>query len=1016
MRRIALFIYMKKISLIVLSIAAGCMLWSCEDLPGTDIPKGDEITFAANIGAFQVKSTDTGFEDGDAIGLYALEPVNAVNVKLTVRDGVLTPESPVYWGEGQTAATAFYAYYPYSASFVPTGETLFSLPTNQSTKATYCSCDIMGANTAAAPDGGAVRLNFMHLLSKVEITLTGSLAASVSKVEIKDIPVKANIKVSDREVTASTENGTVTACPVELAGGAKAWWAIVIPGTNLSPTVVVTTSDGQVFEYVTPTVQNFDIGYKYPTELAVEPSAQPTPVEFNFSVTDWNNDGPINFILKEDDVPPTPPVTDGYLIHDGETMLAMTPADDGTWVYTYPYSSLKDTLKIGVVVKDDICYSPAAVVLEDWLPCTPGMNEPFKVISLAPLKVIFDPAKCQLMLTEFGESQTGSMVEDIMSLSYGTPRIEYPVEIARRLDGANVFKIFDPFAKHPNLETIKKYNGTFDPNWTEYLIIDATNPEEVYLKHNYLSIIEGSTGDRVQVGSLVFQNRFNMGEYGYMDGADIVFPVGSIGINYGEGWKRSGKNIPTVITLPGNKRHTVLLSTLESVAYYGTGMRADGTHYASFVYSLEVDNTCLRYCVEPFDGSMTQAKLDAATTELKNGGGTSFANLTPGSYLLALDLETMGRYVAYFYTEGSDGTWWYAWRSFYYLPYGEEAPANDAQIATVTADEAKPDEICNIKLIGSDIMKIYVTAVPVNDLGAVVPDESDYAAYAVGKGGLYEYAGKTGEFFVSCSGLDAATRYRIIIYVVNGYGVGSVLTADYTTGGALQWESIGTGKFYDYSQFVKFDDYCTDGYVTDVTVEKVVGQNHYRILNPYASFWRNATASALALKSTDEYISDNIEFYLKPFNGTNFVVFYDFHSGVKDKNFVDPEIPDHATLSYIHGAPNAADPANNVYSVNNVQIADGVFQLAPYVIIGGTQYAYPYNQNTDAFIIALPGYSYTPPVGEEAAPSSAAPKRAIGAPAVTYRVPKTFSPASRYVKAPYTIMSAGRLDSEKVFE
>ena len=172
----------------------------------------------------------------------------------------------------------------------------------------------------------------------------------------------------------------------------------------------------------------------------------------------------------------------------------------------------------------------------------------------------------------------------------------------------------------------------------------------------------------------------------------------------------------------------------------------------------------------------------------------------------------------------------------------------------------------------------------------------------------------------------------------------------------------------------------------------------------------------MALKSTDEYISDNIEFYLKPFNGTNFVVFYDFYSGVKDKNFVDPEIPDYATLSYIHGAPNAADPAKNAYAVNNVQIADGVFQLAPYVIIGGTQYAYPYNQNTDAFIIALPGYSYTPPVGEEAAPSSAAPKRAIGAPAATYRVPKTFSPASRYVKAPYTIMSAGRLDSEKVFE
>ena len=93
-----------------------------------------------------------------------------------------------------------------------------------------------------------------------------------------------------------------------------------------------------------------------------------------------------------------------------------------------------------------------------------------------------------------------------------------------------------------------------------------------------------------------------------------------------------------------------------------------------------------------------------------------------------------------------------------------------------------------------------------------------------------------------------------------------------------------------------------------------------------------------------------------------------------------------------------------------------MFQLAPYILIGGTSYAYPYHSLSGAFIIALPGYSYTPPVEEGLEPSSVSSRKAPGAPVASYRIPKTFTPAPRYVKAPYSIMPAGRVELEKVSE
>ena len=64
----------------------------CSTLPEDNgTTESRDIRFSASIGSFQVKATDTAFENGDAMGVYAADPVNAENVRLTWQDGALTP-------------------------------------------------------------------------------------------------------------------------------------------------------------------------------------------------------------------------------------------------------------------------------------------------------------------------------------------------------------------------------------------------------------------------------------------------------------------------------------------------------------------------------------------------------------------------------------------------------------------------------------------------------------------------------------------------------------------------------------------------------------------------------------------------------------------------------------------------------------------------------------------------------------------------------------------------------------
>lgn len=179
-----------------LLVLAGCGKDDLDDGSRGGVGGGD-ITF--EIGFAPTKETtpesravtDSDFrsewENGDAIGLYAVESGNALkksdnyihNVKLIYNDGQwnLPAGTALYW-RGRTLD--FYAYYPYDDNNGHPGELdpttiAFNVSADQSgktdVKTNYTLSDLMTAKAAKATKGSPVALSFRHALAMVQVSI-----------------------------------------------------------------------------------------------------------------------------------------------------------------------------------------------------------------------------------------------------------------------------------------------------------------------------------------------------------------------------------------------------------------------------------------------------------------------------------------------------------------------------------------------------------------------------------------------------------------------------------------------------------------------------------------------------------------------------------------------------------------------------------------------------------------------------------------------------------------------------
>ena len=257
------------------------------------VSESRDIKFSASIGSYQVKATDTAFENGDAMGLYAQNHVQANNLRLTWQDGALTPETPIQWGWEQMIdeSTLFYAYYPYTSQpDIEDNQYLyFSVQKDQSTHAAYTASDLMTASTYATPAEGTVNFTFVHRLAKLVLTIENRLEDPVKEVYIGNILTSGFYDIINSQDYGSTgELGNIKAGKGYTAEGTEAW-SVILPSQSAYATLMLVTESGKEYVYKSENSVYFAAARRHTAHVILDETA--VSASFSANIYDWIDNG-----------------------------------------------------------------------------------------------------------------------------------------------------------------------------------------------------------------------------------------------------------------------------------------------------------------------------------------------------------------------------------------------------------------------------------------------------------------------------------------------------------------------------------------------------------------------------------------------------------------------------------------------------------------------------------------------------------------------------------------------------
>ena len=278
---------MKKVLFIA---AALLMAAACKPETTTTGTMGtkSEIRFTTNTFAF-TKATESALEANDAIRIIAGDPVSASSKATVTSEQKLTLDTPLYWAAGQTKATTFVAMYPdngntataYDYDMVAFGDYNYA----------YQSTFLTAVKTAAP--GETVALNFKHPFAKLLVNVTSQLSGdAIASLQVKDVIVAGALDlVAETVDVTGKEAVTIAAAKVSADGEPLQYAAVVMPQKS-QPTLVVTTTQGSVYNFVLGAQFTFAAGTVYTADITVKNGSGSgdntgEAVAFSFSVTPW---------------------------------------------------------------------------------------------------------------------------------------------------------------------------------------------------------------------------------------------------------------------------------------------------------------------------------------------------------------------------------------------------------------------------------------------------------------------------------------------------------------------------------------------------------------------------------------------------------------------------------------------------------------------------------------------------------------------------------------------------------
>ena len=188
-------------------------LQGCENEEGTAIHSRDTVSFEIDAGG--ARATETTFETGDAIGVYAAVRMSSAPATLKT-SGNYADNKRFVWNGSQFVAdgdaneiaagyeTDYYAYYPYREDMGNPLDYDFSIQGDQREGITLS--DFMYAANRSGTTDKVITLAFSHRLSRLQVTYTPEAGEALCGVTIQRAKATANINLGTG--TANTLGAT----------------------------------------------------------------------------------------------------------------------------------------------------------------------------------------------------------------------------------------------------------------------------------------------------------------------------------------------------------------------------------------------------------------------------------------------------------------------------------------------------------------------------------------------------------------------------------------------------------------------------------------------------------------------------------------------------------------------------------------------------------------------------------------------------------------------------------------
>lgn len=247
-----------------------------------------EVVFTASGRDYAVKSSDGGFDSGDALGIFAPD-MEKMNVRAVVDGSKLVPDTPIRWEKDQTANSEFFAYYPYGEE-VNTSTYKFSVSADQTSDDAFKAADLRTAHVSAKPLS-TVEFVLVHRFSKITFNFTGLQGGeTIASVVLKDLFTQVTVDLG------TGGNGSLEG-KADISAHKRtdvSFEAVLVPQTYLD--MEVKTSKGRTLRYTTYTPFLLEGGCAYAAELGVPASGEDTSaIGFTFSIVGWDDGGVISY-------------------------------------------------------------------------------------------------------------------------------------------------------------------------------------------------------------------------------------------------------------------------------------------------------------------------------------------------------------------------------------------------------------------------------------------------------------------------------------------------------------------------------------------------------------------------------------------------------------------------------------------------------------------------------------------------------------------------------------------------